>query len=103
MKLKFDFSNVMEANIGNEHGLAFSEIEDLVPQGKQILAGLREKADKDELGFYNLPSQNELCDEIESYAESVRKRFDYFVHIGIGGSALGPIALQTSLRDSHYN
>lgn len=103
MPLKLDFSNVMTENIGDAHGLRLTELEALVPKGQEILSELREKATRDELGFYNLPNQDALCDEIEAYAETVRKRFDYFVHIGIGGSALGPIALQTSLRDSHYN
>lgn len=103
MSLKLDFSNVMNANIGEAHGLSLKTIESLAGKGLSALKELREKAQKDELGFYNLPNQDALCEEIESYAETVRKRFDYFVHIGIGGSALGPIALQTSLRDSHYN
>ena len=32
-----------------------------------------------------------------------KDRFTHYVHIGIGGSALGPIALQSSLRDRYYN
>ncbi len=103
MKLGFDFSNVMEENIGTAHGLTCAELEALMPKGQTILSDLREKAKTAELGFYNLPSQDELCDEIITYADHVKKRFDNFVHIGIGGSALGPIALQTSLNSSHYN
>ena len=103
MKLKLDYSNVMQANIGNTHGLNISELEALVPKSRTILDELRSKADSDQLGFYNLPSQSAVLDEIESYAETVRKRYDHFVHIGIGGSALGPIALQSSLKSSHYN
>jgi len=103
MSIKLDFSNVMEANIGSTHGLQQSELENLVPQGKTILTTLREKAMTAELGFFNLPFQTELAAEINQYAESARKRFDHYIHIGIGGSALGPIALHTALRDSHYN
>ncbi len=103
MTLKLDFSNVMDANIGSAHGLSMETIKTLSGRGLSALKELRERAGKEELGFYNLPNQDALCNEIESYAETVRKRFDYFVHIGIGGSALGSIALQTSLRDSQYN
>lgn len=103
MKLKLDFSNVIQTNIGSEHGLNQSELEELAPRGKAILADLQSKAKSDQLGFYNLPSQTAILDEIESYAQTVRNRYDHFVHIGIGGSALGPIALQSSLKSSHYN
>jgi len=103
MNLKFDYSNIMTENIGSEHGLHFSDIEALFPRGSSILTELRGKAKDDSLGFYNLPYQQELADEISDFANSVRNRFTDYVHIGIGGSALGPIALQTSLCDSWYN
>ncbi len=103
MSIQFDFSNVMETNIGSTHGLRLDELESLTILGKEIQQDLREKAKSNELGFYNLPYQDELVNEITQYAEHVRKRFTHYVHIGIGGSALGPIAVHTALRDSHYN
>jgi glucose-6-phosphate isomerase len=103
MNLKFDYSNVMAANVGEQHGLNLAELENLQDRGASILAELRKKAKDDTLGFYNLPYQQDLADEILDYSASVRNRFRHYVHIGIGGSALGPIALQTSLCDSWYN
>jgi len=103
MDLKLDYSNVMEENIGSEHGLSCSAIEALFEKGKTIKTELDQKAQDNTLGFYNLPFTAELAAEIEKYAEAARKRFKSYVHIGIGGSALGPIALQTSLLDSYYN
>lgn len=103
MPIKLDYSNVIDSNIGPEHGLTLAEIESLSTKGEDIRNDLREKAKDDSLGFFNLPYQDKLCDEIASYSASARKRFDNYVHIGIGGSSLGPIALQTSLLDSYYN
>lgn len=104
MNLRFDYSNIMADNVGEKHGLQKSALENLLPKGKEILANLRQKAKDDVLGFYNLPFQaNEIIDEIINYAEAARARFTHYVHIGIGGSALGPIALQTSLCDSYFN
>ena len=60
-------------------------------------------SDKGKLGFLTLPENHELVDEISTYAKAIRNRYDAYVHIGIGGSALGPIALQNSLVDSYYN
>ncbi len=103
MSLKVDFSNVIETNIGQQHGLSLTEIEQLVPAAQSALAELRQKAEEGRVGFYKLPKQQETIEEIKTYAQAVRNRFEYYVHIGIGGSALGPIALQTSLLDSYYN
>jgi len=35
MQLKIDYSNVMNANIGNKHGLAESDFDKLIPAGKK--------------------------------------------------------------------
>jgi len=103
MDIHLDFSNVMETNVGSEHGLTLADLERLVPQGKQILENLRQKARDHSLEFYNLPFADSELEEIEKYADLARKRFDSYVHLGIGGSALGPIALHTSLAGSYYN
>ena len=103
MDLKLDYSNVMEDNIGAEHGISWSAIDNLIPKGREIKSALDQKAQDNILGFYNLPFTTELADEIEKYTVAAKKRFKSYVHIGIGGSALGPIALQTSLLDSYYN
>lgn len=103
MPIKLDYSNIIDVNIGSDHGLTLNEIEGLTEKGGQILSELRARARDNSLGFFNLPYQDSLCGEIENYALSARKRFDNYVHIGIGGSSLGPIAMQNSLLDSYYN
>ena len=103
MSLAIDFSNVINKNIGSEHGLDIQEFERLMPAASATLETLRQKAESGEVGFYNLTNQPEIVEEILSYANVARNRFEHYVHIGIGGSALGPIALQTSLLDSYYN
>jgi glucose-6-phosphate isomerase len=103
MKLTIDYSNVMDINIGSDHGLSKKAIEELIPEGKKILNNLLEQSEKGELGFLTLPDNMELVNEISDYTEAIKDRYESYVHIGIGGSALGPIALQTSLLDSYYN
>ena len=103
MSVVLDFSNVMAENVGTAHGLSVAEIEALLGKGREVLDDLRQKAENETLGFYKLPFQEETISEIKTYATGARKRFENYVHIGIGGSALGPIALQTSLLDSYYN
>ena len=50
------------------------------------------------LGWTELPyNQKEIVEKIETVAARVRNEFDAFVVLGIGGSALGPIAIQQAL------
>ena len=56
------------------------------------------------LGWTELPyNQEEIVADIEKTAEKVRNEFEAFVVLGIGGSALGPIAIQQALNHLHYN
>lgn len=88
--ITFDFNNAMAHMVG--HG--FSEDEFNSP--------LLEKANKaistKQLGFRRLPkAQQSILDDIIMTAGSIRKNYNSFVVLGIGGSALGPIAVYQAL------
>jgi glucose-6-phosphate isomerase len=53
------------------------------------------------LGFLNLPTAD--AGPVLQYAADVKGRFDNVVVLGIGGSALGIIALATALLPFHHN
>lgn len=98
-----DISNVLQSNIGNTHGLSLSALEQIASDSAHCLQNLKQKKDSGLLGFYNLPYKDAETESVLEYVESIKDRFDNYVHIGIGGSSLGPIALFTSLQDSYYN
>jgi glucose-6-phosphate isomerase len=50
-----------------------------------------------------LPSNATLLDQVNRYVTKARGKYDDVVVLGIGGSALGPIALRTALRPSGWN
>lgn len=56
-----------------------------------------------ELGFLDLPTDKALHAQSVDFAKRTRGRFDDVVVLGIGGSALGPIALRTALRKPQWN
>jgi glucose-6-phosphate isomerase len=56
-----------------------------------------------ELGFLDLPSDAALHAQSTEFATRTRGKFDDIVVLGIGGSALGPIALRTALRKPYWN
>ncbi|MDP9206508.1 MAG: glucose-6-phosphate isomerase [Gemmatimonadota bacterium] len=55
------------------------------------------------VGFVDLPSDRTLLDQVERFASAARGKYEEVVILGIGGSALGPIALRTALRPSGWN
>jgi glucose-6-phosphate isomerase len=56
-----------------------------------------------ELGFFDLPRHRPLAVQVLEFAASVRGRYRDVVLLGIGGSALGPIALRNALRPPQWN
>lgn len=99
MRIRIDYNNMMQETIG-ERGLTPEELNAL-PIEKAVRAM---EAKRDQMKWRELPhNQDEIVEKIEKTAERVRSEFDNFVVLGIGGSALGPIAVQQALSHLHYN
>jgi glucose-6-phosphate isomerase len=56
-----------------------------------------------DLGFIDLPTDAALLRQTETFVERSADRWDDVVVLGIGGSALGPVALRTALRPHAWN
>lgn len=104
MQIKVDYNNMMAEFIGEEQGFTDKELS----SGKKIA----EAAYKDVaanrgtgmMGWTELPyNQNEIVKDIIDTAKNIRKKFDNFVVLGIGGSALGPIAVFQALCHLRHN
>jgi len=92
-RLKFDFNNMMAEMTGGG-GFTKSELTQL----KDTMAGAYCAVGSKPLGFRRLPKgQDALLSDIIVTAQDIRESFDNFVVLGIGGSALGPIAVQQAL------
>jgi len=99
-EIKLDYNNMMADKIGKEHGISFKEIENL----KLAAEAAHEKITDSKPGFMELPdSQSEIVKEINEFVDNNLDKYDNFVVLGIGGSALGNIALQTALNKPYYN
>ena len=99
MKIKLDVSNMMEEILG-EKGFRAEQLQ--APIFAQ--AAKQMTAQKEQMGFRQLPyTDPALLDEILETAADIRGKFDAFVVLGIGGSALGPIAVQQALNHMRYN
>lgn len=100
--IRFDYTNVLSTAVGPRHGLAESELEALAEPSVRALRAVAARRAKD-LRWMDLPYQDELCREILEFAASVRGRFENVCVLGIGGSALGNMALQTALNSPYHN
>ncbi len=100
MKIKLDVNNMFSEQVGVEHGLTKSEVEGLKDRVKEAHLNLQ----KSKPGFMKLPyNQAGIIAEIMELAEELKGKFENLVVLGIGGSALGNIALQTAINDPYYN
>ena len=103
MNLRLDYNNMMTEAIGSE-GLEESVF------GKN--AALIEKAYKNVMDnrgkgwqeWCDLPFvKDDYLDEMIAYCNGIREKAESFVVFGIGGSALGPIAVLQALMHLHHN
>ncbi|HWQ15155.1 MAG TPA: glucose-6-phosphate isomerase [Roseiflexaceae bacterium] len=98
MRIRLDINNALEQAIG-PHGLPAAAIEQHAPRAAAAVAAL--DARRAELGWPELPAQD--VSAVEQLAAAIRGRAESFVVLGIGGSALGNIAVQTALNHTFYN
>src|SRR3954466_16224044 len=99
MTLRLDYSNMMISPGGIDEktwGLAGA----MFVAAKRGFDHLRSTGS---VGFVELGSDKALLAQVETFAASARGKYDDVVVLGIGGSALGPIALRTALRPSGWN
>lgn len=104
--LKLDYRNVKSAIIGNDNGLEIEqEFANYKERISQIIADLNKKKDKPGqwLQWMNLGYNEETVWLVKEYASLVKNRFDNILVLGIGGSALGGIAVTEALLKPYWN
>ncbi len=103
MNLRLDFNNMLSNFVG-EHGISENEITSIKTQIEQAHANMIAKRQSGETAWRDLPyTQNEIVADINNYVNEVKDDFEAFVVLGIGGSALGPIAVQQAINHPFYN
>lgn len=76
------------------HGLTPEELSSLNQNLPEYLTAIKSKNQ----GFHTLPDDRETPELIRQFAESVKGKYTDIVVLGIGGSALGPICIQSTLK-----
>jgi len=99
--MKFDYNNMLAERIGQE-GITQAALTALAPQIQKATRAMKEK--RPQMAWRDLPyNQAEIVKDIQAYAAEMKPQIDAFVVLGIGGSALGPLAVQQALNHPFYN
>jgi len=103
MKIRLDYNNMLHEKIGAQ-GITQKMIDDLAPQIEKANKAMTDKRAKGEMAWRELPyNQADVCKIITNYTNELKDEIDAFVVLGIGGSALGPLAVQQALNHPYYN
>lgn len=103
-EIKMDINHLMADMLGHQYGISREMIEGKSHQASLAYQAVDKARGTGWLGWTELPyNQDEIVEDMLKTAETVRERFEAFVVLGIGGSALGPIAVHQALNHLHYN
>jgi len=103
MKIRMDYNNMMSSVLGKE-GFTEKQLSDMTDDLSDAFDAVEKGKGKGMMGWADLPyNQDEIVEDILETAKNIRKDYEYFVVLGIGGSALGPIAAFQAICHMHYN
>jgi len=99
--MKLDYNNMLSHMLG-EKGMKPEIFSQHAPQIQKASKAMVEK--RPQMAWRDLPyNQDSVITEINTYVAEMKDQIDAFVVLGIGGSALGPIAVQQALNHPYYN
>ena len=99
--IHLDYTNMLAPGVSG--GIPKDEWKNAPALFKKALEEFDQRRKAGDLGFLDLPGDKALLKQTTDYAKKMKGRFDDVVVLGIGGSALGPIALRTALRKPQWN
>ena len=102
-QIRLYYKNVMADVLGQEHGITKQQLEDLAQKTSPVIKQLNEDRKAGQTPYRDLPFNEQMVEQVKDLTAQVRDGCEYLVVLGIGGSALGNIALQTALNPYMYN
>jgi glucose-6-phosphate isomerase len=84
-------------------GVAEERFAGMADRFREVHADVAGRRAAGAIGFLELPYEKLIVEAIRTFADGLGQAFDNIVILGIGGSALGTIALQNALLGSRWN
>ena len=97
-QIKIDYKNVTSAVIGAKDGITPGQLKSLGKKIKPLISKINKQRKAGETPFRDLPYNKGISKRVNTLVKTLQKECNYLVVLGIGGSALGNIALDTALR-----
>src|SRR5579864_6375224 len=102
-QIRLYWKNATAEAVGDKHGVTDKELKEIAPRIRDLTRQMNEDRKAGNLKFRDLPNDQEMLDAVQMQVEHFRDRCDVLLVLGIGGSALGNIALQSALNPYTYN
>jgi len=89
--------------IGDEHGITYNQLKSLKEETTPLITKLNEQRRADKTPYRDLPYNRQIAEKVKQLVSELKNQCENLIILGIGGSALGNIALQTALNPYLYN
>jgi glucose-6-phosphate isomerase len=99
-QIRLHYKNVM-AEVIDEHGITGAQMKALAKETEPCIERVNNK--RKATPFRDLPTNAANIEQVNDVVGKVKAACENLVILGIGGSALGNIAVQTALKPSTYN
>jgi glucose-6-phosphate isomerase len=100
--IRFDFSGTSDTLIGNR-GVSLKDIEAIMPLCTKAHETMAANRAEGRIKFQDLPDDKKMMEAVKSLVKKLKGKFRNIVHLGIGGSSLGPKAMFSSIKPPFYN
>ena len=101
--LTLHWKNATDASVGPRHGITKADLSGISRVMGKALKTVIAQCTGGKLGYAGLPRHKTYPDSVKTLADKFRPATTDLIVLGIGGSALGNIALQAALNPSTYN
>jgi glucose-6-phosphate isomerase len=102
-QIKLYYKNVFADVIGSEYGITAEQFKALAGETSPLILKLNEERKNGKTPYRDLPFNTVISEDVKELVAQLHDGCENLVVLGIGGSALGNIALQTALNSYMYN
>lgn len=97
------WKNATAEMVGDKHGVSDKDLKAIAPRIKDLTKQFNDERKAGNKKYRDLPYDDDMIDAVHKEVEHFRDRCEVLIVLGIGGSALGNIALQSALNPYTYN
>jgi glucose-6-phosphate isomerase len=102
-QIKFYYKNVLAEAIGPEHGISKQQLDELAAKTTPMIPKIKDEIVSGDSRYGLLASNPQIAKDVKKLVKQFKPKCENLVVLGIGGSALGNIALQNALNPYAYN